>query len=162
MNVVSKYTICVFVLFFQIIHAQYNYDNNKVMLHQISSNENQIINEKITTQVIINQIGIQNQVEFNINKDNLNSNYLVFQEGYLNKINVIKPFSNLENEEFYFQKGTNNYISKNVFFSNSSNVNSITQYGNNLSFQSYGSNAISNNIQIFQSGNFGNILMFNR
>jgi hypothetical protein len=142
------------------INGQTRIDNDGVILNQIINNENSVKYEKITTQVTITQIGFQNMVEVSLVKGN--STYSIFQNGIRNNIELVKPFTSSSNEDFFYQNGTNNSISQKSFYSNTISNNTIIQTGNNLSFQSYGENSISNKIIFSQTGNFGNILMFNR
>lgn len=160
MNVVCKYTIGLLVFISQIVSSQSNIGNEEVLLNQIINTENQIQYEKTTTQVSITQIGNQNFVKVNLINDK--SNYSIYQKGFLNNIELIKPYFKSSSDEYYAQNGSNNYISQKSIFSNNMGNNIIIQTGNNLSFQSFGENSISNKIIFSQSGNFGNILMFNR
>lgn len=160
MNVVCKYTIGLLVFISQIVSSQSNIGNEEVLLNQIINTENQIQYEKTTTQVSITQIGNQNFVKVNL--INHKSNYSIYQKGFLNNIELIKPYFKSSSDEYYAQNGSNNYISQKSIFSNNMGNNIIIQTGNNLSFQSFGENSISNKIIFSQSGNFGNILMFNR
>jgi hypothetical protein len=131
-----------------------------VVLKQIINNNNLIKYEKINTQVTINQIGFQNFV--NVNLVTGSSGYSVYQYGIMNNIELVKPYFTSLNEEYFYQNGNNNFISQKSYYSNNFSNNTIIQTGNNLNFQSFGENSISSRIIFSQTGNSGDILMFNR
>ncbi|MEQ3662384.1 MAG: hypothetical protein ABNG96_06805 [Flavobacterium sp.] len=159
MSIEYKYTVCLFLFFSQIISSQINIDN-EVVLKQIINNNNLIKYEKINTQVTINQIGFQNFV--NVNLVTGSSGYSVYQYGIMNNIELVKPYFTSLNEEYFYQNGNNNFISQKSYYSNNFSNNTIIQTGNNLNFQSFGENSISSRIIFSQTGNSGDILMFNR
>ncbi|MEQ3690726.1 MAG: hypothetical protein ABNG98_04350, partial [Flavobacterium sp.] len=134
--------------------------DNEVVLKQIINNNNLIKYEKINTQVTINQIGFQNFV--NVNLVTGSSGYSVYQYGIMNNIELVKPYFTSLNEEYFYQNGNNNFISQKSYYSNNFSNNTIIQTGNNLNFQSFGENSISSRIIFSQTGNSGDILMFNR
>ena len=80
----------------------------------------------------------------------------------MNNIELVKPYFTSLNEEYFYQNGNNNFISQKSYYSNNFSNNTIIQTGNNLNFQSFGENSISSRIIFSQTGNSGDILMFNR
>lgn len=159
MNIVCRYMVCLLLFFFQIISSQTNIDN-EVALKQVINNNTQVKYETINTQISITQIGFQNFS--NVNLISGSSVYTIYQNGIMNSIELVKPYFSSLNEEYYYQNGKNNFISQESYFSNSVGNNTIIQTGNNLNFQSFGENSISSKIIFSQTGNSGNILMFNR
>lgn len=162
----TKLSIChviVLMQFTQLTLSQSNLEQIQYYanLNQISSETltNVSTNNHLNTQVFVQQIGTQNYLNITISSENLS--YKINQLGKNNKIDVYKLTTNNNNESI-IQSGNNNFISQHTYFSNSNIDRIVTQQGNNLNIQSYGENSISSKLQIYQSGNSGNILIFNR
>ncbi|MNY51122.1 hypothetical protein D3C86_1866840 [compost metagenome] len=67
-----------------------------------------------------------------------------------------------EVNQSYIQSGNNNYISDVSLYSRGAEQMKVNQEGNNLTIFSTGSNSISRDMIINQSGNSGIIYVFNR
>ncbi|MHC0440795.1 hypothetical protein [Flavobacterium sp. 3-210] len=160
-----KAIVILFFLFTGIIFSQ-SIDGNisdYVIAMNESNNRNQnqntyqyVINHNI---VKIAQIGNYNQANFTIISNNA---YVTAQQtGNNNYMNVYKKADEIN--QSYIQSGNNNYISD-VSSSYSRGVESmkVNQEGNNLTIFSIGSNSISKDMIINQSGNSGTIYVFNR
>jgi hypothetical protein len=161
-----KAILILFFLFTGIIFSQ-SIDGNisdYVIAMNESNNRNQNQN---TNQYVINhnivkiaQIGNYNQANLTIISNNA---YVTAQQtGNNNYMNVYKKADEIN--QSYIQSGNNNYISDVSSSSYSRGVESmkVNQEGNNLTIFSTGSNSISKDMIINQSGNSGTIYVFNR
>ena len=130
-------------------------NNNKINVDNSRNNNQFLLNNNL---VQIQQIGNYNyaniyvrsqvaDVKVNQNGDNNFSN--VYRNGYM------------INQEIN-QTGSNNFISDFSAYSNDPVNTSYNQNGNNLTLISTGSNSISKNLQINQTGNSGAIYIYNR
>ncbi|MET3026823.1 hypothetical protein ABXT06_09115 [Flavobacterium sp. UW10123] len=136
--------------------------NDYVIALNESNNRNQ---NKSTNQYIIShnivkitQIGNFNQANFNIISNNA---YVTAQQtGNNNYMNVYKKSDEIN--QSYIQSGNNNYISDISSYSRGVEAMKVNQEGNNLTVFSTGSNSISKDMIINQSGNSGTIYVFNR
>ncbi len=122
------------------------------LLNKISQNElinNQTNNIQENTYVTISQIG-----NYNNSNINLSSNYGqidVYQNGNNNSTNIYRQGNQVN--ESVSQIGNNNYIqdySPNFYENSSIQLN---QYGDNLSLYNYGTNSLTNSLNIIQTGN---------
>lgn len=129
--------------------------NNKVNIEN-SPNTNQYLQNNNLIQ--IQQIGNYNysnvyvrsyaaDVQINQNGDNNFTN--VYRNGYMLNENIN-------------QTGNNNFISDFSVYSDEPVNTTFNQYGNNLTIISNGSNSISKNLQINQTGNSGTVYIYNR
>lgn len=136
--------------------------NDYVIALNESNNPNQ---SKNTNQYIVShnivkitQIGNFNQANFNIISNNA---YVTAQQtGNNNYMNVYKRADEIN--QSYIQSGNNNYISDVSSYSRGVESMKVNQEGNNLTVFSTGSNSISKDMIINQSGNSGIIYVFNR
>ncbi len=83
----------------------------------------------------------------------------VNQEGFNNYLDVYKNTSDLN--QSVSQSGSNNFISDFSLYSGGSINMSINQEGNNLTLFNNGTNSISKDLKITQTGNSGTIYIFN-
>ncbi|TDW52472.1 hypothetical protein EV144_1011162 [Flavobacterium sp. 270] len=123
-------------------------------------NQNQTVNQYIKSRNIVTvaQIGNYNQANLNIISNNA---YVTAQQtGNNNYMNVYKKADEIN--QSYTQTGNNNYISDFSMYSRGLTSMAINQDGNNLSVISTGSNSISKDLIINQTGNSGTIYIFNR
>jgi hypothetical protein len=122
-------------------------------------NQNQTINQYMKSRniVLVTQIGNYNQANLTIVSKNA---YVTAQQtGNNNYMNVYKKAEEIN--QSYTQTGNNNYISDFALYSGGIASMAINQQGNNLSVISTGSNSISKDLIINQSGNSGTIYVFN-
>ncbi|OXA78237.1 hypothetical protein SAMN05444397_101241 [Flavobacterium aquidurense] len=125
-----------------------------------SRNQNQNTNQYIISHNIVKiaQIGNYNQANLTIISPNA---YVTAQQtGNNNYMNVYKNADEIN--QSYIQSGNNNYISDVSLYSRNAESMKINQEGNNLTVFSSGSNSISKDMIINQSGNSGIIYVFNR
>lgn len=121
---------------------------------------NQTVDQYIKSRNIVTvaQIGNYNQANLTIISNNA---YVTAQQtGNNNYMDVYKKADEIN--QSYTQTGNNNYISDFSLYSRGVASMSINQDGNNLSVISTGSNSISKDLIINQTGNSGTIYIFNR
>lgn len=108
--------------------------------------------------VLVSQIGNSNYSNVNIKSNNSQINIL--QNGNENFVNIDKNVPQIQ--ESIYQNGNNNYIQDYTAYSNQSSNTQFNQLGNNLTIFSNGTNSISQNLQITQTGDSGTIYIFNQ
>ncbi|MBS7256037.1 hypothetical protein [Flavobacterium branchiicola] len=124
------------------------------------NNQNQTVDQYLKSRniVTVTQIGNYNQANLTIISNNA---YVTAQQtGNNNYMEVYKKADEIN--ESYTQTGNNNYISDYSMYTRGVASMSINQDGNNLSVISSGSNSISKDLIINQTGNSGTIYVFNR
>ncbi len=100
---------------------------------------------------------------FNYSNVNIKSNYSqinIVQNGNENLVNIDKNVPQIQ--ETIYQNGNNNYIQDYTSYSNQNSNTQFNQLGNNLTIFSNGTNSISQNLQITQTGDSGTIYIFNQ
>lgn len=105
----------------------------------------------------VTQIGFYNYSDVRIRSEN--SKMAVNQYGSNNYLDVYKNANELN--QSVTQSGNNNFVSDFSLYSGSPINMSINQEGNNLSIYNNGSNSISKDLKITQTGNSGIIYIFN-
>ena len=127
--------------------------NENTSLYNIQSSNQFIQNEN---SIHISQIGDYNfsKVEMNVENSTLNVN----QNGYNNYLVTYK--SAIELNQSIIQSGNTNFISDFFFFFGTIINMDIHQEGNNLTLFNTGSNSISKDLKITQTGNSGVIYIF--
>lgn len=159
-------SIAIFILFLSIGNMFSQSIDGNINDYVIALNESNNRNQnKSTNQYIIShnivkitQIGNFNQANFNIISNNA---YVTAQQtGNNNYMNVYKKSDEIN--QSYIQSGNNNYISDISSYSRGVEAMKVNQEGNNLTVFSTGSNSISKDMIINQSGNSGTIYVFNR
>ena len=124
--------------------------NSFELFNKISQNEliNQTNNIQENTYITISQIG-----NYNNSNINISANYGqidVYQNGNDNSAVIDRQGNQID--ESVFQIGNNNYIqdySPNIYENSSIQLN---QYGDNLSLYNYGTNSLTNSLNILQTG----------
>ncbi|MDD2673756.1 MAG: hypothetical protein PHF81_02645 [Flavobacterium sp.] len=128
--------------------------NNKIGQVQQSSNIQLLSNNNL---IHISQIGFNNYSDISIHNEN--SKILIGQYGLNNYVSVDKNAYDLT--QSVTQYGNNNYVSDFSLYTSGSINMTINQEGNNLTLFNNGSNSISKDLKITQSGNSGAIYIFN-
>lgn len=103
------------------------------------------------------QIGLNNLSDVDIRSGNYKME--IDQNGNNNYLNVYKNASTLN--QSVIQTGNNNFVSDFSIYSGNPVDMTIQQEGNNLSIFNNGSNSISKDLKITQTGNSGTIYIFN-
>jgi hypothetical protein len=108
--------------------------------------------------VQISQVGYSNLADINVRSNN--SKVMVSQEGANNYLEVYKNAKQLN--QSFVQSGNNNFISDFSLYSDTPINMSLNQDGNNLTIYNNGSNSISKDLKINQTGNSGIIYIYNK
>jgi hypothetical protein len=141
---------------FSTIIAKEVFDSQNKVYVDKSQNTNQFIQNNNLIQV--QQIGYYNYADINVRSSNVSMK--VNQNGDNNYANVYRNAYDLN--ENISQTGNNNFISDFSVYSDDPINTSFNQVGNNLTIISNGSNSISKNLQINQTGNSGTVYIYNR
>ena len=132
-------------------------ENSLNLLSQFSNNQVQNSSIVIQNSVIIQQIGNENNaladIEANISDVKLN------QLGDNNSIYLDK--SATEINQFIAQDGNNNSVIDFNYNSNNTINSNFSQMGNNLNIVNIGSNSISKELTVNQTGNSGSVIILN-
>jgi hypothetical protein len=121
----------------------------------ISSEKN---SRSILDNIHINQIGDYNKSQVNLKA--AHSDLTINQYGVNNNINFYK--SNQELKQMIQQAGNSNFVSDFSINSYYKVDMQINQQGNNLTLFNNGTNSISKEMKVTQTGNSGTILIYNR
>ena len=121
----------------------------------ISSEKN---SRSILDNIQINQIGDYNKSQVYLKA--AHSDLTINQYGVNNNINFYK--SNQELKQMIQQAGNSNFVSDFSINSYYKVDMQINQQGNNLTLFNNGTNSISKEMKVTQTGNFGTILIYNR
>ncbi|MCL9807609.1 hypothetical protein NAT51_18955 [Flavobacterium amniphilum] len=130
-----------------------NQSRQNEMISQMD--QNYVLNQNL---VNVKQIG-----KFNVSDvvvKSLNYNVDVSQYGNNNTVDVYR--NDLQTRQAIYQQGNNNTISDFSLYSNQRTNMNFTQMGNNLRVTNFGTNSISENMTIFQTGNVKEIIIINR
>jgi hypothetical protein len=172
---IIKVKIFLFVIFLSfpfVVVAQEDYENNSLDGSTLMTKELLVRNNKVnidnsqnTNQYLQNNNLIQIQQIGNYNYSSVYvrsnvSDVQVSQNGDNNFTNVYRNAYMLN--ENINQTGNNNFISDFSAYSSEPVNTSFNQYGNNLTIINTGSNSISKNLQINQTGNSGTVYIYNR
>ena len=127
---------------------------NEIGQVQQSSNVQFLTNNNL---IHISQIGFNNYSD--VSGHNESSKIVIGQYGSNNYVEVYKKAPDLT--QSVTQYGNNNYVSDFSLYTSGSINMAINQEGNNLTLFNNGSNSISKDLKITQTGNSGAIYIFN-
>ena len=162
----------IFLLFFAITVSYSQEDENNDTLSKVFSNKENSMNvlssyssfiaidaSKVEVQnsIFIQQIGNKNTANTNIISSDANLNLI--QKGDNNFVFVDKNAPIIQ--ELILQDGSNNSIVDFNLKTNNSINNTFTQTGNNLNIISIGSNNLSKEMTVKQTGNSGSVIILN-
>jgi hypothetical protein len=144
------------------VSHEYALDNNtnqdlditKQSLISFERNDNSILIDNIQ----INQIGNYNKSK--VYQKTVHLDLTLNQYGVNNEISFHK--SNSEIKQMIQQVGDSNFVSDFSINSNYKVDMQISQEGNNLTLFNNGTNSISKEMKVIQTGNFGTIFIYNR
>ncbi|TPG41763.1 hypothetical protein [Flavobacterium pectinovorum] len=108
--------------------------------------------------VIIQQIGNYNAARAELDAEKINVS--VFQKGDFNDLSLVKEAKTIDQN--IIQQGKNNSISDYSFRTNLDIKTEMIQNGNDQKIQSYGSNSISKDMKITQTGNGASVIILNK
>ena len=136
------------------------FDSEENTLFVISNFSDELKNIQIenTNNVNIQQIGNYNVINANVVSEN--SNLLLQQNGLNNTINFNKTANEIN--QTITQLGNNNTVTDLTFFSNYKVNMEMSQTGNNQNIQNIGTNSLSKDMKISQSGNGTSIIIINQ
>jgi hypothetical protein len=106
----------------------------------------------------ISQVGYSNYADVNVKSNN--AKMTINQDGSGNYLEVYKSAKQIN--QSIVQTGNNNFISDFSLYSGTPIDVIFNQEGNNLSIFNNGSNSISKDLKISQTGNSGSVYIFNR
>lgn len=130
---------------------------DKINRDNLQYTSNNISNVQQNTYVTVTQIGDYNFSSVNVNANSARIN--IEQNGFNNAVDIDKS-GNQINESIY-QNGSNNYIQDQSYYSNQNSTTQFTQLGDNLNLYNYGSNSISEGLNIVQTGSQKTIIIIN-
>lgn len=158
----KSFLLQVFVMFACNVNAQIELINSSRQDFFMINNQNttsQNINQLVQNANIIHVIQVGSGNYSNLKVISKSSNLVVNQGGSNNYIDLYKKSNELL--QSVNQRGTNNFISDfSLNYESQINMN-VNQEGNNLSLYNNGSNSISRNMKITQTGNSGSVYIFN-
>ncbi|MGN7809429.1 hypothetical protein [Flavobacterium sp. 22076] len=168
-------SILLLILYCPAFYGQYNKEDNSQFSHYSSSlfnsketamsvvsvldkKEQNELNSKIQPGVQIQQIGDLNKVKANLQSNE--TKVSVDQKGNVNELLLDKKAKTITQN--VIQKGNNNKISDFTLNTNY-NVNmEMIQKGDNQNIQNIGTNSLSKNMKITQTGNGASIILINK
>jgi biotin-(acetyl-CoA carboxylase) ligase len=118
---------------------------------------NSVLNQNYAG-ILIQQIGDYNAATAIINGNSINVN--VSQEGTFNELLLNKDARSIN--QSVLQQGKNNEILDYSFSTNYGINMQMIQKGNDQSIQSYGTNSISKDMKVTQSGNGASVIILNK
>jgi len=135
--------------------------NKANMLHlvdDVKSQEDVVLKNKYPNGVIINQIGATNYINTKLKAEDINVS--IVQNGSENQLLLDKHANEISQK--IVQEGKYNFIKDFSLYANY-NVNmEIIQKGDNQSVQNYGTNSLSKNMKVIQSGNGASVIILNK
>ena len=108
-------------------------------------------------EVIVQQVGDFNTFNASLQADNMTVSAL--QNGNENQISLIKSANSIEQK--FVQQGQNNTIGDYTYYTNYSVNTQMIQQGNNQSIQNYGTNSLSKDMKVSQTGNGASVIILN-
>ncbi|MFV8352164.1 hypothetical protein [Flavobacterium sp. XS2P14] len=125
---------------------------------QLSTISTVLVSQNFGNIVQIRQIGNYNNVQANLAANNIELD--ITQKGDKNQIYLNKQAKEINH--IIWQEGNNNRINDFASFSNYASNNVVIQKGNNQSFTSFGTNSLSRDMQIRQTGSGSAIIIINK
>ncbi|WP_338375236.1 hypothetical protein [uncultured Flavobacterium sp.] len=166
-----------YILFFAIIFTQMSFSQEKENNEDFKQYSSSLFNseqnslfvvsnmaDKLNTvqfnqnSINIQQIGDYNVIDANVNSEN--SKLFITQEGINNSVGLIKNTPELV--QSISQTGNNNTISDLTYYTNYKVNMEMTQNGSNQNIQNIGTNSLSKDMKISQTGNGASIIIINQ
>lgn len=133
-------------------------ENLHLVSNTIKNQEDLLVTKKLQRDVMIQQIGSFNYVNANLKAKDIN--VALVQNGIDNEIFMDKNANSIVQK--IVQEGQNNYIKDFSLYVNYDINMEIIQKGNNQNIQNYGTNSLSRNMKIIQSGNGASVIILNK
>lgn len=135
------------------------FDSEENSLYVVSAMNNNLNSNPLNqNSVTIQQIGDYNVINATVNSEN--SNLLINQNGINNSIDLTKNAAELTQK--MSQIGNNNTINDFTYYTNYKVNMEMNQNGNNQSIQNIGTNSLSKDMKISQTGNGASVIIINQ
>lgn len=128
------------------------------LANEIKSQEAFLLKTKYSNGVIINQIGSYNYVNAKLKAQDINVS--VVQEGSRNQLLLDKHANEISQK--IVQVGKYNSITDFSLYTKYDINMEIIQKGDNQNVQNYGTNSLSKNMKVIQSGNGASVIILNK
>lgn len=136
----------------------FNSKENSLFIVSTMSNEKLSIGNSQENNVNILQVGELNSINVNVVSEN--SSLFLKQNGYNNSINFNKKAPEIT--QSLIQMGNNNLISDYTYYTNYSVNMEVIQNGDNQNVQNIGTNSMSKDMKISQTGNGASVIIINQ
>ncbi|SFF07221.1 hypothetical protein [Flavobacterium xueshanense] len=133
-------------------------ENLHLASNTIKNQEDLLGSKNLQRDVMIQQIGSFNYVNANLKAKDINVSLV--QNGIDNEIFMDKNANSIVQK--IVQEGKSNYIKDFSLYVNYDINMEIIQKGNNQNIQNYGTNSLSKNMKIIQSGNGASVIILNK
>ncbi|WP_426064612.1 hypothetical protein [Flavobacterium sp. DSP2-3-1] len=133
-------------------------ENLHLVSNTIKNQEDLLGYKKMQRDVMIQQIGSFNYVNANLKAKDIN--VALVQNGSDNEIFMDKNANSIVQK--IVQEGQSNYVKDFSLYVNYDINMEIIQKGNNQNIQNYGTNSLSKNMKIIQSGNGASVIIINK
>lgn len=133
-------------------------ENLLLASNTIINQEDLLVTKRLQRDVMIQQIGSFNYVNANLKTKDIN--VVLVQDGTENQIFIDKNANSIKQK--IVQDGRNNYIKDFSLYANYDINMEIIQKGSNQNIQNYGTNSLSRNMKIVQSGNGASVIILNK
>ena len=133
-------------------------ENFHLVSNTIKNQEDLLGYKKMQRDVMIQQIGSFNYVNANLKAKDIN--VALVQNGIDNEIFMDKNANSIVQK--IVQEGQSNYVKDFSLYVNYDINMEIIQKGNNQNIQNYGTNSLSKNMKIIQSGNGASVIIINK
>lgn len=133
-------------------------DNQMILLSQINienPNRDTSMNSSTSNSIFIQQVGQRNDINANVNANR--SNIVLVQNGNNNVIEIDE--TSFEIQKTISQNGQNNVVLDYSFDPKSSTSLELMQEGDNLYFERFGTNELSNSLKFKMTGNARSIII---
>lgn len=175
MKTLSLNIIICLIFSFQLVLAQGKSINNKYSENQVSlldtkagalyinsnlynANSHAILNhQQIGNNVQIQQIGNNNSINSQLVANKIDAS--VLQNGDNNQVSIEKKSNSIYQK--VIQQGNNNNINDFVPYTNYDLSMELFQKGNDQNIKNFGSNSISKDMKVIQSGNSASVIILN-
>ncbi|WP_426092504.1 hypothetical protein [Flavobacterium sp. DSR3-2] len=133
-------------------------ENLQLVSNTIKNQEDLLGSKKLQRDVMIQQVGSFNYVNANLKAKDIN--VALVQNGIDNEIFMDKNANSIVQK--IVQEGQSNYVKDFSLYVNYDINMEIIQKGNNQNIQNYGTNSLSKNMKIIQSGNGASVIIINK
>lgn len=133
-------------------------ENTLNLVSDMSKGENSSIQNQIPSGVLIQQIGEYNTFNANLRAEAVNIS--VSQNGNENQLTLDKEANSISQR--VIQQGENNAITDFTYYTRYDVNMEMVQQGNNQNIQNYGTNSLSKDMKVTQTGNGASVIIINQ